>query len=68
MWNYQASTPGSSVAVQGQEFHADRDQSCDVLVRDEAVNSGPAGVNYRVSSVTLSFISHGKLYGNSGEM
>ena len=48
----QASTPGSSAAAaEGQGFRADHDQSRDVLVRDEAINSGPSGVNYRVSSV-----------------
>jgi len=50
---HQASTPGSSSAAEGQGFRADHDQSRDVLVRDEVVNSGPAGVNYRVSSAAL---------------
>jgi len=36
-----------------QDFRGNRDQSHDVLVRDEAVNSGPAGTNYRVSSTAL---------------
>jgi len=57
---HQASTPGSSAAGEGQGYRGlDHDQSREVLVHDEAVNSGPAGVNYRVSFVTtISYSKH----------
>jgi len=52
--NCQASTPGSAAAPEGQDLRVGGDQSRDVLVHDDAVNSGPAGVNYRVSSLVIS--------------
>lgn len=47
--NVEASTPGSSAVPEGHEFRGDRDQSRDVLVRDEAINCGPGAMNNRVS-------------------
>jgi len=58
----QASTPSSSLAPEVQDIRgAEHDQSRDVLVHDEAINSGRAGVNYRVRSVILVFIFMGIL-------
>jgi len=53
MW--QASTPGSSAVVEGQELHTGAtvgDISRDVLVRDEVINSATAAVNNRVNFFT----------------